>query len=150
MKHAEGNPSPIVMIAHNDAEERSILKAILKLQGFRVVEAADGQEAINLATKATPDLVLVDLRLPRVSGLAVIRQIKNQARLRNLSVITVSLGTSGVQRSRVPGSSAHLEKPVEFDQLTSLLDRLLPHPRLPPAQVWAPKTLERRRTIARS
>jgi len=126
MKHAEGKPSPLVMIADNDEEERRILKAILKLKGFKVVEAADGQEAINLATKATPDLLLIDLRLPRVSGLAVIRQIKNQARLRNLHLITVSLSASSGQRSRVAGSSAHLEKPVEFDQLTSLIDRLLP------------------------
>ena len=87
MKHAESKPSPLVMIADNDDEERCILKAILKLNGFNVVEAADGQEAINLATKATPDLLLVDLRLPRVSGPAVIRQINNQARLRNLPLI---------------------------------------------------------------
>jgi CheY-like chemotaxis protein len=68
-----------------------------------------------------------------VSGLAVIRQIKNQARLRNLPLITVSFSASGGQRSRVAGSSAHLAKPVEFDQLTSLIDRLLPGPRLQPA-----------------
>jgi CheY-like chemotaxis protein len=72
MKHAESKPSRLVMIADNDEEERCILKAILKLKGFNVVEAADGQEAINLATKATPDLLLVNLRLPRVSGLTVI------------------------------------------------------------------------------
>lgn len=137
MKLSLSKLTPIVMIADNDAEERCILKAILKLKGFRVVEAADGQEAIDLATKATPDLLLVDLRLPRVSGLAVIRQIKNQARLRNLPLITVSLSASSGQHSRVAGASAHLLKPVEFDQLTSLIDRLLPQPRLQPVQVAA-------------
>ena len=135
MKHAESKPFPLVMIADHDDEERCILRAILKLKGFKVVEAADGQEAINLATEATPDLLLVDLRLPRVSGLAVIRQIKNQARLRNLPLITVLLSASGGQHSRLAEASAHLQKPVEFDQLTSLIDRLLPGPRLPPARV---------------
>ena len=135
MKHLERKPSPTVMIADNDAEERCILKAILKLKGFQVVEAADGQEAINLATKGTPDLLLVDLRLPRVSGLTVIRQIKNQARLRNLSLVTVLISASTTQHSRNAAASAHLQKPVEFDQLTSLLDRLLPQPRLQPTQV---------------
>ena len=57
MKPAESKPFPLVMIADNDDEERCILKAILKLKGFKVVEAADGQEAINLATEATPDLL---------------------------------------------------------------------------------------------
>src|SRR5216683_5822871 len=113
MKHAEGKPSPLVMIADNDEEERRILKAILKLKGFKVVEAADGQEAINLATKATPDLLLVDLRLPRVSGSTVIRQITNQARLRNLPMVTVSLSTANGKRPRVAGSAAHLARPLE-------------------------------------
>ncbi len=133
MKHPDKS-SPLVMIADNDEEERSLLKAILKLKGFKVVEAANGQEAINLATEATPDLLLIDLRLPRVNGLTVIRQIKNQARLRNLPLVTVSLGAS-TGKPRVAGSTTHLEKPIEFDQLTSLIDRLLPGPRLQLAQV---------------
>ncbi len=126
MRQPENKTSPLVMIADNDEEERSLLKAVLKLKGFQVVEAADGQRAIDLATEATPDLLLVDLRLPRVSSPVVIRQIMNQARLRNQQVVTVSLSTSSRKQSRVAGSAAHLEKPVEFDQLTSLIERLLP------------------------
>ena len=118
--------SPLVMIADNDAEERCLLKAFLKLRGFQVVEAADGQRAIDLATEASPDLLFVDLRLPRISGPVVIRQISNQARLRNQQVVTVSLSCPGRKHSRVAGSAAHLEKPVEFDELTLLIDRLLP------------------------
>lgn len=130
MRQAERKSSPLVMIADNDEEERGLLKAVLKLKGFKVVEAANGQEAINLATEATPDLLLIDLRLPRVSGLTVIRQIKNQAQLRNLPLVTVSLSTPGRKRSRGSGFTAHLEKPVEFDQLMSLIDRLIPRSRV--------------------
>ena len=126
---------PLVMIADNDEEERCLLKAILKLKGFKVVEAADGQEAINLANQATPDLLLVDLALPRVSGPAVIRQIKNQGRLRNLKVTAVSLSNASGRRSLVAGAVAHLEKPVELGQFTSLVNRLLPGPRLELIQV---------------
>ena len=129
MVNRKPKTSPLVLIALNDAEERCILRAILKLKGFIVVEAADGLEAIDLASKATPDLLLVDSRLPRVSGSTVIRQIQSLARLRNLKVTAVSLRDSSSERSRVPGSAAHLEKPVDFDQLTSLVDRLLPGPR---------------------
>ena len=117
---------PLIMIADQDEDERCLLRAILKLKGCRVVEAADGQQAIDLATHATPDVLLVDLRLPRVSGLVVIRQIGNQARLRNLQMFTVSVSASRSKHVRVPGSVAHLEKPVEVDQLISLIDRLLP------------------------
>jgi two-component system cell cycle response regulator DivK len=116
------------MIADNDDDERCLLKAVMKMKGFKVVEAANGQEAIDLATLATPDLLLIDLRLPRVSGSVVIRQIGNQARLRRLRLMTVSLSASGAKRSLVPGSSAHFKKPVELQQLASLIDRLLPAP----------------------
>lgn len=118
--------SPLVMIADNDSDERRLLKAVMKLKGFKVVEAKNGQEAINLATLATPDLLLIDLRLPRVSGQVVIRQISNQARLRRLKLTTVALSASGSKRSQVPGSTAHFEKPVELHQLASLIDRLMP------------------------
>ena len=120
--------TPLVMIADNDEDERCLLKAVMKLKGFKVVEAANGQDAIDLATLATPDLLLIDLRLPRVSGLAVIRQIRNQAQLRRLKLMTVSLSASGGKPAQVPGCTAHFEKPVELHQLVSLIDRLLPAP----------------------
>ena len=126
MRPREHKTSPLVMIADNDDDERRLLKAILKLKGFEVVEATNGHQALSLATKATPDLLLVDLRLPRVSGATVIRQINNQARLRNLPVITVSWSVPNGKGLRVPGASAHLKKPLEFDELTNLIDRLLP------------------------
>ncbi len=135
MKQAELESSPLIMIADNDEEERAILKAVLKLKGFQVVEAANGQQAINLADKSTPNLLLVDLRLPRVSAATVIRQIKSQAQLRNIHVTAVSLSTSGSKALGVNGSAAHLEKPVEFDQLMALIDRLLPQPQLQMAQI---------------
>jgi CheY-like chemotaxis protein len=123
------------MIADHDNDERAILKAVLKLKGFHVVEAWNGQQAIDLANRATPDLLLVDLRLPRVSAATVIRQIKSQAQLRNLPMTAVSLSRSGGKALGVNGSVAHLEKPVEFDQLIALIDRLLPVRRLQAAQI---------------
>ena len=114
------------MIADSDEDERSLLKAILKLKGFHVVEAADGQQALNLATRIMPDLLLVDLRLPRVSGLTVFRHIKNQARLRHLPVVTISYRAANGKRPLAPGVVAQLEKPVELKQLLSVIDRLFP------------------------
>ena len=116
------------MIADDDDDERCLLKAVMKLKGFNVVEAANGQEAIDLATVATPDLLLIDLRLPRVSGQAVIRQISNQARLRRLKLTTISMSASDARRSRIAGLAAHLQKPVEFYEFTMLIDRLMPTP----------------------
>ena len=135
MKHAALKGSPMVMIADNDEDERGILKAILRLKGFQVVEAANGQQAIDLANQATPNLLLVDLRLPRVSAATVVRQIKSQAQLRNIHVTAVSLSAGGSKAMGVNGLAAHLEKPVEFHELLRLIERLMPGACLQPAQV---------------
>jgi adenylate cyclase len=124
MVHRERKRSPLVMIADHDEDERCLLKAILKLKGFTVVEAANGREAISLAAQTAPDLLLVDLWLPPTSGSAVIRQIKARARLRDLRVTAVLLGNSSNRHRRRAGSEAHLEKPVDLDRFTSLVDDL--------------------------
>jgi CheY-like chemotaxis protein len=129
MSNQEVSNSPLVLIADSDEDERSLWKAVFKLKGFRVLEAAHGQKAINLMTRATPDLLLIDLRLPRVSGPTVIRHVKSLARMSNLSVITFSYRAANGMRSPIAGTVAHLDKPIEFDLLLSLVERIV----FPPA-----------------
>jgi CheY-like chemotaxis protein len=128
MRRLQTRKPPLIMVADSDEDERCMLRAVLKLKGFSVVVAADGEQAIHLATMETPDLLVIDMRLPRVSGQAVVRQIKNLARLRHLPMITISVSTPNGSRKRFLEAAAHLDKPVEFDQLTSLIDHLLPRP----------------------
>src|ERR1700730_5508748 len=63
---------PLIMVADHDEDERCLLRAILKLKGFNVIEARDGQETIDLPRGKRPDPLGVDLTLPRVSGAAAI------------------------------------------------------------------------------
>jgi DNA-binding response OmpR family regulator len=126
LKRQSANNTPLVMIADSDEDERSFLKAVLKLKGFKVIEAGDGQEALNLAIRLTPDLLLLDLRLPRISGATVLRHIRNQARFRTLAVITVCFPSANGKRALLPGVAAQFEKPVELEQLISEIDRLFP------------------------
>ena len=120
------------MVADHDEDERCLLRAILKLKGFNVIEARDGQEAIDLAIGKRPDLLVVDLTLPRVSGAAAIRRIRKQAELRNLPVVAISLGHPSPIGRRSPNgrSTVHLNKPIEYDELDALIDRFLPGRRL--------------------
>ncbi len=118
----------LIVIAHQDEDERCLLRAILKLKGFNVIEARDGQEAIEMAIDKRPDLLVMDLKLPRVSGSAAIRQIRKRADLRNLPIVAVSSARS---RQKFSGrSTAHLDKPIEYSELDALLDRFLPGRRL--------------------
>src|SRR5258706_10838945 len=128
----EDHPVPTIMIADNNEDNRCLLKSILELKGFVVLEAANGQEAVDLAIEMLPDLLLIELKLPVVSGFTAIRRIKKHDELRQTPIIGVSCNrpASHHKLALAAGCSAHLEEPIEFDQLDALLDRLLPGERL--------------------
>lgn len=120
------------MIAETDKDERCLLKSILELKGFTVLEAGDGQQAFELALQNHPDLILIDLKLPIVSGFTVIRRMQKLTRLRRTPIIAVSFNQPISHRrlALAAGCAAHLNKPIEFDELTSLIDELLPDARV--------------------
>ena len=126
------SPRPLIMIADHDEDERCLLRAILKLKGFNVIEARDGQQAIDLAIGRRPDLLVVDLALPRVSGSAAIRRIRNWPGLRDLPIVAISLRHPSPIGKRSPNGRAtvHLDKPIEYNELDVLIDRFLPGRRL--------------------
>jgi len=124
---------PTIMVADNDDDERALLKSILELKGFQVVEAMDGQEAVELAVSKRPDLILIQLKLPVVSGFTAIRRIKKYAELKDLPIVAISFNNpvSNHNLALAAGCKAHLENPIEFDLLDDLIDQLLPGERLP-------------------
>ena len=119
---------PTILIVENNEDDRCLLKSILELKGFNVIVADDGQKAVDLAMEMLPDLMLIELKLPVVSGFTVIRRIRQHAGLRNTPIIAVSFSrpTCHSKLALAAGCTAHMEKPIEFEQLDVLLDRLLP------------------------
>lgn len=128
---------PTILVAESDDDERLLLKSLLELKGFRVLEAIDGQEAIDTAMGKQPDLVLIQLKLPVVSGFTAIRRIKKYSELHDIPIIATSRNspTTNHNLALAAGCNAHLENPIEFYQLEVLIDRLLPGDRLPLASV---------------
>jgi len=117
----------LIMIADSDEDERGLLKAILKLKGFRVVEAVDGRDLICLAQAESPDLFLVNLNLPRVAE--AIRRVKNHAHLRHLPLLTVcSKRPSPWQRQLAAQSTRHLTHPIEVNGFCQLIESFLSRP----------------------
>lgn len=123
---------PTIMIADCDEDERCLLRSILELKGFSVLEAVDGQQAFDLALQRHPDLMLIELRLPIVSGFTLIRRMQKLARLSQTPIIAISLNKpiSHHRLALAAGCAAHLNKPIAFDELDSLIDQLLPRTRL--------------------
>jgi two-component system, cell cycle response regulator DivK len=131
------DPNPTILVADSDEDSRYLLRSLLELKGFHVLEANDGQEAIDTSLSRRPDLVLIQLKLPVVSGFTAIRRIRKYDELRSIPIIAISFNnpTSNRSLALAAGCNAHIENPVEFDLLEVLLDQLLPGDRQPLASV---------------
>jgi CheY-like chemotaxis protein len=113
---------PIIMIADHDEDERALLKAILKLIGFRVVEAWDAPQATRLTQLTSPDVIVLDLTLPGLGGRDGLQRLRSQAASPHLPIIAVSMDEA---HRRIGQSTAFVSKPIEHEQLYSLIRRFL-------------------------
>lgn len=119
--------NPTIMLVEDYEETRTMLRTWLERRGYRLVEAADGQEAVDLAPLAHPDLILMDLRLPELNGIAATRRLRQNAALKNVPVVVLSALDPAMFREAAlsVGCVEYLSKPIDLDKLEELLLRLL-------------------------
>jgi len=110
--------SPLVLVVDDDRDGRDMYTATLKAAGFRVEEAADGFEAVDKGYKLHPDLILMDLLMPRLDGWEVIGWLKGNRNTRDIPILAVT-GAQPEQRdlAREAGVHSVLVKPCPPDRL---------------------------------
>jgi two-component system, OmpR family, phosphate regulon response regulator PhoB len=118
---------PLVLVVEDEAALVTMLRYNLEKQGFRVEEAADGQEALTRIAETQPDLVLLDWMLPVLSGLEVCRQIRRRSATRDLPVIMVTARTEeqDTVRGLNTGADDYITKPFTMDALLARMRALL-------------------------
>lgn len=120
-------PPPRVLIVDNVPEQRQFLSDLLTSCGFAVEEAANGQEALQKALALPPDVILMDLVMPELDGLAVARQIRQSPALRAVRLIGISgsIGGHAQQVCLAHGFDNFLPKPLHIETLLDLLRQML-------------------------
>ena len=115
-----------VLIAEDNAVNRELLRELLELRGYSVLEACNGQEALQALEQSQPALLLLDIGMPVMDGFAVIRRIRENPRLARLPVVAVTAYAMRGDRERIlsSGFDGYLSKPVNPSALTDELDRL--------------------------
>ncbi len=105
-----------------------MMRRLLEMAGYNVVEAIDGEEAVELAVAERPELILMDLSLPKLDGLTATRRIREHRALSQVPIVALSANDSSGTRTEAlaAGCDEYVTKPIDFDQLSSLLNRLLP------------------------
>lgn len=122
-----GAKTATVAIVEDDENTRDVFRTILEHNGLRVIEAADGREALDLIRRDIPDVILLDLGLPGVDGKAVARQLKADPATASVPIIVVTAAAEDDTRRWALhlGCDDFLEKPVELRTLTAAVERCL-------------------------
>ncbi|PZS02773.1 MAG: two-component system response regulator [Candidatus Chloroheliales bacterium] len=116
-----------VLVAEDESDIRMLTSYCLRYGGFEVVEAADGLEAVTLAERERPDVILLDVRMPNMDGLTACKMIKANPQLANIPIAFISaLGQDAeIESGREAGAVAYILKPYEPDKLIALMREII-------------------------
>jgi two-component system, cell cycle response regulator DivK len=116
-----------LLLVEDTEDNRFMMRRLLEMEGYDVVEARNGEEAVRVAKEESPALVLMDLSLPVIDGLAATRLIREVPALQKTPIIAVSAhDTADFQAEALEaGCNSYITKPIDFGELDTLIKELL-------------------------
>lgn len=120
-----------ILLVEDDTDTRFALTMLFELEGFEVIDAADGEEAYLRAVTENPDLIVTDINMPKVSGLDLIRLVREDGRIGGVPIVAMSaVEKQQLNRAVELGAVAACQKPIEFDKFISLIAKIVSARRL--------------------
>jgi two-component system, cell cycle response regulator DivK len=126
---SDRNSDNLTILVVEDYEDTSLaMRLALEDRGYRILEASDGAAAVEVTERERPDIILMDLNLPVMDGLAATRHIRSNPSLSETIVVAVTAHSDQDYRARAlaAGCNAFVTKPIDFEWLNELLTNLLP------------------------
>lgn len=119
-------PSKTVVIIEDEPDAAEMLGEMMRVSGFRVVKSYTSNSALNLISSEMPDVVILDIMMPDISGLDVLRSMQQEPKLADIPVVVVSAKSmsSDIKIGMDAGASAYLTKPVGFLDLKETIYRV--------------------------
>ncbi len=119
-----------VLIVEDTPDASENLKAFLSMEGFEIISAANGEEAMDKFYLYTPDVIITDLRMPKMDGLALIEKIKKTDHLKNIPIIVFSANDTPEYevKSLNLGADVFIKKPCSIEKLLDTIQSLLSMP----------------------
>ena len=118
-----GSVAKRILLVEDFEDSRSSLSKLLEIEGYEVIQAADGGQAVDLALNTRPDLILMDLSLPVVDGLSASKEIRRHQSTMNVPIVALSGHelTDMHGQAEAAGCTDYITKPVDFDALMSVI-----------------------------
>ena len=122
-----GIPNKRILVADDKPTGRELVRTVLENQGYEIYEASDGIQALDLAHRNHPDLIILDLHMPGLDGFGVIKELRLDAHFATTPVValTASAMQGDRQRALNAGFTGYITKPVSLKALRAEVERLL-------------------------
>lgn len=119
-----------VLIVEDNPQHMRLMEMILRHKGYLLFKATDGEEALDISTRERPDLIIMDIHLPKMSGLEVTRRLRRNRALGHIPIIAVTAYAMKGDEERIiqSGCDAYLSKPISTRELPKLVAAMLPAP----------------------
>jgi two-component system cell cycle response regulator DivK len=116
----------ILIVEDNPANMR-LIRMVLKTKGYSVLEATDGEEALTVATEGRPDLIVMDIQLPKMDGLEVTKKLRQAPEFRQTPIIALTASAMDGDRERIiaAGCDEYISKPVNTRRFPMLVAKML-------------------------
>ena len=121
------NEAPVVLVADDDEDIRRLVAFRLERAGYEVVEAADGEQALQVCSEMRPDLAVLDVMMPKLTGYDVTRRIREDEALRAMPVIllTARVQDGDVAQGFEAGADDYIKKPFSPQELRARVQAIL-------------------------
>ena len=116
-----------ILIVDDDLETIRLIGMVLQRQGYQIVTATNGTEALSLALKEQPNLILLDLMMPDMDGYETLREIRKDARFRSLPILALTAKAMKGDRETIMahGFDGYISKPIDAELLKKILHEAL-------------------------
>jgi CheY-like chemotaxis protein len=116
-----------VIVVEDEADAAEMFAEMMRVNGFRVVKSFSSGPAINIIATEMPDVVILDVMMPDISGLEVLKYMRSEPQLANIPVIVISAKSmpSDIKTGMDAGASVYLTKPVGFLELKQAVEKVL-------------------------
>jgi CheY-like chemotaxis protein len=119
-----GSGPHVILVVDDEENNREVLNAILSWDGYKVMEATNGHEAVQIATKDCPDLIIMDLAMPVMDGFTAVRLLRELPQTCKVPIVACTAYDTVMHRAEAMrnGFNEFLSKPVDFAALESILN----------------------------
>ncbi len=118
-----------ILIVEDNPQNMRLIEMLLRTKSYTLLKATDGEEAMNIATTEQPDLIIMDMQLPKVSGLEVTRRLRQMPSFSHIPIIAVTAYAMKGDKEKFieAGCDAYLSKPLNTRELPNVISEILFH-----------------------